>query len=163
MSRWLAVFALWLGAGAAAAAADCPLLKAVYEPVDQPEGAAYAIRHVARDVGANQARYVLRIHDEKRARAYDFSFAYANGYGGASVVFAGEADKPRPKLRDRDPGSAILYFDAKLAQAPTYADPDAPAPAYLLLPEIGRSFWYWDKGDRTFVPPAGMWRQAKCE
>ena len=93
MSRWLAVFALWLGAGGGAAA-DCPLLKAVYEPVDQPEGAAYAIRHVARDVGANQTRYVLRIRDEKRARAYDFSFAYANGYGGASVVFAGEADKP---------------------------------------------------------------------
>jgi hypothetical protein len=31
------------------------------------------------------------------------------------------------------------------------------------MPEIGKTFWYWDKGDRKFTPPGGMWRQTRCE
>lgn len=146
-----------------AAAAECPLLKAVYEPVDAVAGAAYSARHVDRKVGANQATYVLRLSETVAARAYDFSFAYANGYGGASVVFAGPPSKPQQKAREFDPGSAIFYFDEKLGQAPTYADPEKPAPPWLLMPEIGRSFWYWSKGDRKFVPPGGMWKMTRCE
>lgn len=146
-----------------AQAAECPLLKAVYAPIDAEAGKAYSLQHVVRDVGANQAAYVLRIREARQAIAYDFSFAYANGYGGASLIFAGEPRKPRPKLRDGDPGSPILYFDAGLSLAPTYADPGKPAPAYVLMPDLGRAFWYWEKGDRKFVPPAGMWKQTTCE
>lgn len=146
-----------------AQAADCPLLRAIYEPVDEEAGKSYSLQHVVRDVGANQAAYVLRIREAKQAIAYDFSFAYANGYGGASLIFAGEPRKPRPKLRDGDPGSPILYFDARLSLAPTYADPAKPAPAYLLMSDLARAFWYWERGDRAFVPPAGIWKQTKCE
>ena len=141
----------------------CPLLRAVYEPVDAAPGAAYTARHVARKLESNQATYVLRLSDDRAARAYDFSFAYANGYGGASLVFAGAADAPQRKARRSDPGSAIVYFEPSLAQAPAYADPDERAPAWLMMPDIGRSFWYWDKGDRTFVPPGGLWRQTRCQ
>jgi len=154
---------LTLLASPASATADCPLLKAVYEPVDAVAGAVYSVRHVDRKVGANQATYVLRLSETVTGRAYDFSFAYANGYGGASVVFAGPPNEPQRKTRRFDPGSAILYFDDKLALGPDYADPDKPAPAWLLMPDIGKSFWYWNKGDRKFVPPAGLWRQARCE
>jgi len=159
----LGVLILALLASPAAATAGRPLLKAVYEPVDVVAGAAYSARHVERALGANQATYVLRLSETVAGRAYDFSFAYANGYGGAGVVFAGTPDKPQRKARRFDPGSAILYFDDKLARGPDYADPDKPAPAWLLMPEIGKSFWYWDKGDRKFTPPGGMWRQTRCE
>lgn len=159
----LGVLILALLASPAAATAGRPLLKAVYEPVDVVAGAAYSARHVERALGANQATYVLRLAESATGRAYDFSFAYANGYGGAGVVFAGTPDEPQRKARRFDPGSAILYFDDKLALGPDYADPDKPAPAWLLMPEIGKSFWYWDKGDRKFTPPGGMWRQTRCE
>jgi hypothetical protein len=159
MRAILAALVLMVPAAPAAATTDCPLLKAVYEPVDAVAGAAYSARHVDRKVGANQATYVLRLSEAVAGRAYDFSFAYANGYGGGGVVFAGTPDEPQRKARRFDPGSAILYFDEKLALGPDYADPDKPAPAWLLMPEIGKTFWYWDKGDRKFTPPGGMWRQ----
>lgn len=159
------VLAACLGLAAVfpAEAADCPLLRAVYEPIDREDGKAYSLRHAARDISPNQATYVLRIREERQAVAYDFSFAYANGYGGASLIFAGEASKPPPRSRDGDPGSSIFYFDANLARTVDYADPQAPAPAYIFMPELGRAFWYWGRGGRRFVPPAGMWKLMKCE
>lgn len=147
----------------AAASTDCPLLRAVYAPVDATEGVAYVARHVARKVPRNQAPYVLRLSDAASGRAYDFSFAYANGYGGASIVFAGAPSQPQRKAGRFDPGSPIIYFREALTQAETYAAPDKRAPAYLIMPGIGRSFWYWDKGDRKFAPPGGIWKMTRCD
>lgn len=163
---------------APAMAVDCPFDRAVYAPIED-EGFGtitdYEMTHSLKTIQANQSRYVATIRapangPAAKMRSYDFGFAFSNGYGRTSIVFAGESAKSatfKPgKGEDYDsyPSSPILYFDENLVTVPAAAaDKDSPtAPAYLLMPDIGSSFWYWQKSDRAFVPPGTMWKFKTC-
>jgi hypothetical protein len=153
------------------AAAHCPLLKAVYAPVDADndmsasagEHNSYRARHVAGHREFNQASYVLRITEERQKIHYNFGFAYPSGYGGIALIFLG-SNLPRSPYRRKptDPESSIFYFGKDLKPVTPGENPEV-APAMLIMPELGSSFWYWVPGNRTFVPPAGMWTRISCD
>jgi len=163
---------------APAMAVDCPFVRAVYAPVEDEEFGTitdYEMTHSLKTIQANQSRYVATIRAPAKGpaakmRSYDFGFAFSNGYGRTSLVFAGESAKSaqfKPsKGEDYDayPSSPILYFDEEMKTLSAAAAPeDKPtAPAYLLMPDIGSSFWYWQKSDRAFVPPGTMWKFKTC-
>lgn len=155
----------------AALGLECDLFKATYQPLDPEDDMSaeagkqnrYSAKHVIKQMPFNQAKFAFRLSEANQKISYDFSFAFANGYGGASLVFGGPSDRTAGhKMNDRDPSSAIMYFDEKLKQAlPDWAKGGA-APQYLVMPGLGSSFWYWGL-DRKFVPPAGMWKLTSCE
>ena len=156
-------------------AGECPLPQAIYTPVEDDsfgQYTGYELQHSRKKLRANQSHMVVTIRapqqkDGKPARSYDFGFAFSNGYGRTSLVFAGESAKSatyRPPKNDEDdgPGSHIQYFDAELKEAAPHDGKYESSPAYLIMPEIGLNFWYWQGGDRTFVPSGGMWKRTAC-
>ncbi len=155
----------------AAHALECDLFKASYTPLDPEDDMSaeagtqnrYSAKHVKKRLRFNQAPFAFRISEANQKVSYDFGFAFANGYGGTSLVFAGASDRTTGhKMNDSDPSSAIMYFDEKLKQVrPDWAT-GGTAPQYLVMPNIGLAFWYWGPS-RNFVPPAGMWKLTSCE
>ncbi|OYU48183.1 MAG: hypothetical protein CFE31_11005 [Rhizobiales bacterium PAR1] len=178
--KWAAVAVLALTSPAAlaapAVAPACPLLRAVYTPIED-EGFGkienYELFHSEKTLPFNQAKAVITIRAPanglvEKMRSYDFGFAFTNGYGGTHLEFSGESAKsaryklPRGESEDNVPGSLILYFDEDLKTVEPLGEGEQAAPAYLLMPDIGRKFWYWQKSDRTFVPPGTMWKRTSC-
>lgn len=156
---------------AAASAEECPLLKAIYAPVDPEDDMSasageqntYRVRHLEGKREHSDSSYVLYMTEEKQKIDYNFGFAHLDGYGGIALVFLG-SKLPRAvyKMKPTDPQSHIFYFGRDMkALRP---DPETPgaAPAYLMMPQIGNSFWYWTPGKRKFVPPPGMWKIISC-
>ena len=124
----------------------------------------YSARHIVKRLRFNHAKFAFRMTEANQKISYDFGFAFANGYGGTSIVFAGPSDKSaNHRTREEDPISSIMYFDAGLKVSPPDWEKGGPAPQYLIMPGIGSSFWYWFPGERKFVPPAGMWKLTSCE
>ncbi len=166
----LAIALLALCSGARGA--ECPLLKAVYAPLDPEDDMSadagkqnqYRARHIANNGAQNQAGFMLRITEENQKISYDFSYAFANGYGRTSLVFMGDSKhSAEPKMKATDPGSSIFYFNEQLHIATPEQEFPGPAPKYLIMPALGGSFWYWEKGQRKFVPPQGMWAMISCD
>jgi hypothetical protein len=171
----LGLFAL-LASGAPARAEECPLLRAVYAPIeDEGFGAIqnYEMTHGVKKIPANQAQVVATIRapadgPPAKMRSYDFGFAFTNGYGGTHIVYSGESAKSahykpdKGEDYDSGPGSLIIYFDADLKVVEPLTDAKSKAPTYLIMPEIGSTFWYWQKGDRAFVPSGTMWKLKTC-
>jgi hypothetical protein len=163
--------ALSVGLPQSAIALECDLFKATYQPLDPEDDMSaeagkqnrYSAKHVIKKMPFNQAKFAFRLAEANQKISYDFSFAFANGYGGTSLVFGGPSDRTAGnKMKDSDPSSAIMYFDENLKQAlPDWAK-GGRAPQYLVMPGLGSSFWYWGL-DRNFVPPAGMWKLTSCE
>jgi hypothetical protein len=154
-----------------AQALECDLFKATYTPVDPEDDMSaeagkqnrYSVQHIKKRLRFNQAQFAFRLTEENQKISYDFGFAFANGYGGASLVFAGRSDRTGAhKMHEHDPSSQIMYFDANLKQARPDWEHGGPAPQYFIMPGLGSSFWYWDVA-RKFVPPAGMWKLTSCE
>ena len=56
----------------------------------------------------NQETYLLRISEARQRLAYDFAFAYPNGYGGMAPIFAGAPGQTKFKDARDDPGSKVL-------------------------------------------------------
>jgi hypothetical protein len=157
---------------------DCSMARAVYTPIeDEGFGSIenYELFHVRKTIAVNQSQWALTIRAPAggpvgKMRSYDFGFSFTNGYGGTYLGFSGETAKsekyepPRGSDPEGVPGSRIIYFDDGLktveAAASTEADPKAPT--YLLMPDIGRRFWYWQGSDRAFVPPGTMWKRTSC-
>ncbi|MFN3892313.1 MAG: hypothetical protein ACK4MV_18120 [Beijerinckiaceae bacterium] len=155
----------------AASALECDLFKGVYTPINPEDDMSaeagkqnrYSAHHVRKRLRFNQAQFAFRLTEANRKISYDFGFAFANGYGGTSLVFAGRSDRTaNHKMKESDPSSKIMYFDENLRQAQPDWEKGGAAPLYLIMPGIGSSFWYWDLA-RKFVPPAGMWKLTSCE
>ena len=166
----LALCALPLLAAAPAKALDCTLLKSIYAPIDADDDMSadsgkqndYALTFAPSHGEINQATFVMRIAEAKQKLAYEFAFAFPNGYGGTALVFLGAPGQKKFKDARDDPGSKIMYFGADLKRVQPEGDVDGPAPAYLVMPGLGQSFWYWSKGERKFVPPDGLWKLTGC-
>jgi len=162
-----------LGAAAQPAAAlECDLLKGVYTPLDPEDDMSaeagkqnrYSARHLVKRLRHNQAQIVFQLSEANQKISYDFGYAFANGYGGVAIVFAGpSANSANHRTREDDPISLIMYFDAGLKAVTPDWEKGGKAPDYLIMPGIGSSFWYWAPGGRKFVPPAGMWKLTACE
>ena len=167
----LALMVTLAGHPQAALALECDLFKAVYTPLDPEDDMSadagkqnrYSAQHVKKRLRFNQAQFAFRLSEANQKLSYDFGFAFANGYGGTSLVFAGRSDRSGAhKMSESDPSSPIMYFDANLKQAQPDWEHGGAAPQYFIMPGLGSSFWYWDLG-RRFVPPAGMWKLTSCE
>ena len=150
---------------------ECDLFTAIYTPLDPEDDMSveagkqnrYSVQHIKKRLRFNQAQFAFRLSEANQKVSYDFGFAFANGYGGTSIVFAGRSDRTGAhKMDEHDPSSQIIYFDAQLKQAPPDWERGGRAPQYLIMPGLGSSFWYWGPS-RDFVPPAGMWKLTSCE
>lgn len=159
------------GAVQAAHALECDLLKGVYTPLDPDDDMSadagkqkqYSARHFVKRLRFNQAKFAFQIAEANQKLSYDFGFAFANGYGGTSIVFAGpSAQSANHRMREEDPISSIMYFGADMKVATPDWEAGGKAPQYLIMPGIGSAFWYWAPGHRNFVPPAGMWKLTGC-
>lgn len=171
----MATLMLAAGFSSSTQAQDCPLAQAIYAPIEDDsygQYTGYELQHSRKKLWVNQSHMVATIRaphqkDGKPARSYDFGFAFSNGYGRTSIVFSGESAKSaayRPPKNDDDygPGSHIQYFDAEMKEVAPHDGKYETAPLWLIMPEIGLNFWYWQGGDRTFVPSSGMWKRVAC-
>ncbi|MBX9760864.1 MAG: hypothetical protein K2Y29_18955 [Beijerinckiaceae bacterium] len=165
-------FVVCVGAAQSARALECDLLKGVYTPLDPEDDMSadagkqnrYSARHVVKSLRFNQAKFAFQLAEANQKLSYDFGFAFANGYGGTSIVFAGPTGQSaNRRMREEDPDSSIMYFDADMKVATPDWEKGGKAPQYLIMPRIGSAFWYWAPGHRKFVPPAGMWKLTGCE
>jgi hypothetical protein len=173
MSRTIAVLIVFASFGLThlpAQASDCDLFKAVYAPLDPQDDMSaeagkqrrYSAQHIKMRLRFNQAQFAFRLKEDEQKASFDFGFAFANGYGGTSLVFAGPTGRTsKHQMKEDDPSSSIMYFDDNLKQSMPDWEKGGKAPRYLIMPGIGSSFWYSGLG-RDFVPPAGMWKVTHC-
>ena len=148
-------------------AQECPIGRAVYGPVGaagELVPTAYELTHGDRQELRRQSNLSVTIRNTEISRAYDFTYAFSNGYGRTHLVYAGRSGETRrQKSEQGTPGSPILFFDEQIKTVqPVYAMKDK-APAYLLMPEMGVTFWYGGDSDRKFVPPDGLWTIVSCK
>lgn len=166
-----------------AAAESCPAERAVYELRVPDEADVWQITLVpARNHASIASDLYLRLTTPQRA--YWFTFSVSQGYSGISVLPVTEpyhADGPQDLLgppfgsneegvNDPDILNALrfLAFDSDLnvALEPPVAGEDAPA--FLMLPEIGRALWYdaaalsGDAAADRDPVPRGVFRFAAC-
>ena len=153
-----------------AASAACPLLAAVYTPLDADDDMSaedgvtnsYEITHVASTSDQSDRPWLVRVSEGRQKIAYDFAVAHPPGFGGAHLVM-----KPRPgaKAKRSDaptPSSRLLYFGEDLRRVDPSAETAGEAPPYVQLPEISPAFWAWKRDGRRFVPPDGLWKLTHC-
>jgi hypothetical protein len=166
----MAAFLCMASSGSALA---CPLLKATYTSLNKQEDMSvsagrphrdYEITHISKKIAHNQSDIVLRISEKQQKLSYDFGYAFTLGYGSTVLIFAGASAKSAYyEAKNKDPHSTIFYFDKDLKTVSPEKDDTKEAPVYLIMPELGASFWYWEPGLKNFIPPAGMWKQSGCK
>lgn len=165
----LAAFAL-AGAPGLAAAAECTLGAATYRPVD---GGDATIRFVPQEHSA-YTDYAMQLAFPATGKSYAFSFTFSNGYSRQYALLElpeeaangepAEGEEMDPEAEEMEapdlPSSPILFFDKTLARVEETSIA-GPAPAYLILPDLGVNLWYGaPDGDRDNIPPEGLWRAA---
>lgn len=147
-------------------ALDCAIGRAVYSPVgnvNEPADTAYELVHSDREALRRQSNLSVTIRHGEIGQSHDFTYAFANGYGGTSLIYAGPTGARLPyRPTSQSPGSAILFFDAAMRVTPPVYELGAPAPAFLIMPEMGGRFWYGGDGARKFIPPDGLWKLTAC-
>ena len=154
---------------ARAASPDCAIDHAVYEPIvgereDEANYVAETVPH--RAAVGNQTRFLLVMRNVATGETKRFAFFSPNGYGRLIASLERKRKRgPGAKTDDEQtgPDSTAILFDRELRPLAleTLFRPTTRAPAYLILPDLGLSFWYSTLG-RSFVPPQGMWRLARC-
>ncbi|MBK9080969.1 MAG: hypothetical protein IPL88_02270 [Rhizobiales bacterium] len=153
---------------ARAASPDCAIDNARYEPIagerdDEANYVAETVPH--RAAVGNQTRFLLVMRNVATGETKRFAFFSPNGYGRLLASLEGRRKRgPGAKTdEEQGPQSTAIFFDTDLRPLPLDApfQPGTRAPAYLILPDLGLSFWYSTLG-RSFVPPQGMWRLARC-
>lgn len=150
------LLASFLGlAGPALSADQCPAERAIYELVDEESRfeigfrAAHNYASIASD---------LYLYLTTPQRTYWFTFSVSNGYSGTTLIPVTDPtradavpDGPREliTLGSDDPQDLdvlrSLRFYALDADLTFWFDPPnagEPAPAYVMVPEIGLSLWY---------------------
>lgn len=156
---------------ASAAAPSCPLVRAVYTPLDADDDMsaedgvtnAYEITHVAGPSGESDRPWLLRISETRQKLSYDFAVVHPSaGFGGAHVLLVRPAKATAGRKGDPTPSSRLFYFGEDLRRLDPEADVAAEAPLYVQLPEISPGFWNWKHDGRRFVPPDGIWKLAAC-
>ncbi len=166
----IVAFLVMMNAGSVLA---CPLLKATYTSLDPEDDMSvsansphkeYTITHITKKLLHNQSDIALRIAEQQQKISFDFAYAFTSGYGSTVLIFAGESSKSATYIaKNKDPRSSIFYFDKDLKTVSPDLDDKKAAPTYLIMPELGASFWYWEPGLKNFIPPAGMWKLSKCQ
>lgn len=172
----------WTGLGAAAILADeCPAERALYE-LETEEGRL--------EIGFAQARNYASIASDlylfltTTQRTYWFTFSVSNGYSGMTLLPVtdptradAEPDGPRELLDLGSNDEAVqdalraLRFYAMDEDFTFWFEPPMagePAPAYIMVPEIGLALWYGagaltddPAADRDPVP-RGIFQPAVC-
>lgn len=167
-----AVAVLVLGLAGPARAADCPLDRAVYTPLDADDdwGAeegktnVWEIVHVRRTGGPSDRPWVLRLSEGRQKLAAEFAVSHPPGFGQAHVFMTrppGGAEGTRFEAKGA-PSAILYYFGEDLRRLDPDAESAAKAPPYVQLPGLSKAFWDWKRDGRRFVPPDGMWKLARC-
>lgn len=162
-----ALFACALLTGAAPALAiECEIGRAVYGPIgasDEPADEGYRLVHTDRPALRRQSRLSVTLSHRALGQSHDFTYAFSNGYGRTSLVYAGPTGARLPaRLTDQSPGSPIMFFDADMKLAPAPQSLSDKAPGWLIMPEMGLRFWYGGDQARKFIPPDGLWKLTAC-
>ncbi len=164
------LFAAVAGLAPVTAFAACPLVAAVYTPLDADDDMsadvgvtnAYEITHVASRSEETDRPWLVRITEGRQKIAYDFAVAHPPGFGGAHLVMMPRPG-PKPKRAEAPtPTSRLLYFGEDLRRVDPDAETAGEAPLYVQLPEISPAFWNWKRDGRRFVPPDGLWKLTAC-
>ena len=150
--------------------AACPVERAVYRPVSKDvhgdDGDYQVTLRRQRHHGGNEAPFIMTMTDSKTRLSFEFSFFQPNGYAQTLVIQRLEEKddtQERKKSQAGDlPQSTALFFNSALATISPLFDRQPTAPAYMLFPDLGKACWYDHIADRTFVPPAGMWKLSGC-
>jgi hypothetical protein len=147
---------LVLAAGPAAAA-DCQLGEAVYDPID---GDGAVIRFVPVEHGM-YADYAMRLEFPKTGRIDAFEFTSSNGYSRHYAILKVEGGSGEDAAPGDAPSSTIQMFDEDLKGIESMSI-GGPAPDLIILPDLAVELWYGRAdGDRDNIPPEGLWR-ARC-
>ena len=155
-------------AGARAATPDCPLVRAVYTPLDADDDWSaedgvtndWQVTHVARTDTPSDRPWVIRLAENRQRLSAEFAVAHPPGFGGAHVFMV---KPPTGKRVPADaPSAALYYFADDLKRLDPEAEGDTKAPPYLQLPGLSEAFWRGKRDGRRFVPPDGIWKLTAC-
>jgi hypothetical protein len=140
-----------------AAAADCQLGEAHYEPID---GDGAVIRFVPETDGM-YADYEMRLEFPKTGRVDAFEFTFSNGYSRQYAILNVGDDGGEDASPGDVPSSTIQMFNQDLTGVESMSI-NGPAPDLIILPDLAVELWYGRAdGDRDNIPPEGLWR-ARC-
>jgi hypothetical protein len=149
------VIVLALTAGAAAA--DCKLGEAVYEPID---GDGAVIRFVPEADGM-YADYAMLLEFPETGRVDAFEFTFSNGYSRQYAILKVGVDGEDAAAPGDAPSSTIQMFNEDLSGVESMSI-SGPAPDLIILPDLAVELWYGRvDGDRDNIPPEGLWR-VRC-
>lgn len=178
----IALLAMPVLLGATAAlAASCPAERAVYR-FDSEDGPMEIGFRQSRHYGSVASNLYLQLTTPQRT--YWFGFAVSNGYSGITLLPVSDPTRPEAepdgpqdlldRLGEEGPGAELLAnlrfyaLDADLnflGSPPVAGD---PAPAYVMVPELGVALWY-GAGALTEDPtaerdslPRGVFRPVAC-
>ena len=166
----LAALVVVLATGAAGAAPlDCPLVRAVYAPIDADDDwsaddgvtNAWEITHAPRTDTPSDRPWVIRLAENRQKLFAEFAVAHPPGFGGAHVFMVKPPTGKRVPVTDA-PSAALYYFADDLKRLDPAAEGDPKAPPYLQLPGLSGAFWRGKRDGRRFVPPDGIWKLAAC-
>lgn len=163
-----------LEAQAAPTIAACPAERAAYEMRAPGNDSRWQLHLIpAGDMASVASDLYVRLTTPQRA--YWFSFAVSQGYGGISLLPATDpAIGPAEEENGGDDGADIgqwLRFLALYEDMSAAADPPRrgeQAPPYLMVPELGVALWYeaaaltGDPDAERDYMPRGVFRLSGC-
>lgn len=178
------IAALWMTTAAMTAAPACPAERAVYTMAQAPgfELRFPRVGHAPTAASDLYARLSLPAGEGRTAQNLWFVFTVSNGYQSirlAPVTDPVAAGEDAPVYLDLDPDvedatsalTRFLAFDDALALADMPPAAGSPAPAHILLPDIGLALWYnggafgltgTDGGSERTSLPTAMLHRTGC-
>lgn len=185
MRKWFLptlLFALPLGLASPTVSADeCPAERAIYELVDDEDRFEIGFRAARNSASIASDLY---LYLTTPLRTYWFTFSVSNGYSGMTLIPVTDPTRadampngPRELIslgsedaQDLDVLRSLRFYalDEDLTfwfEPPNMGD---PAPAYVMVPEIGLSLWYGadqltdDAGADRDPMPRGVFKPDRC-
>lgn len=185
MRKWLLptlLFALPLGLASPTVSADeCPAERAIYELVDDEDRFEIGFRAARNSASIASDLY---LYLTTPLRTYWFTFSVSNGYSGMTLIPVTDPTRadampngPRELIslgsddaQDLDVLRSLRFYALDEDLTFWFEPPNMgePAPAYVMVPEIGLSLWYGanqltdDAGADRDPMPRGVFKPDRC-
>lgn len=185
MRKWLLptlLFALPLGLASPTFSADeCPAERAIYELVDDEDRFEIGFRAARNSASIASDLY---LYLTTPLRTYWFTFSVSNGYSGMTLIPVTDPTRadampngPRELIslgsddaQDLDVLRSLRFYALDEDLTFWFEPPNMgePAPAYVMVPEIGLSLWYGadqltdDAGADRDPMPRGVFKPDRC-
>lgn len=185
MRKWFLptlLFALPLGLASPTVSADeCPAERAIYELVDDEDRFEIGFRAARNSASIASDLY---LYLTTPLRTYWFTFSVSNGYSGMTLIPVTDPTRadampngPRELIslgsddaQDLDVLRSLRFYALDEDLTFWFEPPNMgePAPAYVMVPEIGLSLWYGadqltdDAGADRDPMPRGVFKPDRC-